>query len=331
MESTEKHTDDTHEDTEKIVETPLFMRFRQWWRAKKVSLDLWGIEKYLGCDPATFKEALAAYKNLLAEIQHEFYERAAHSSGKVEEIEEAKRQRDQMLLDAKRDFVYRMPEDYRIWFKKRKIFNSWRFSPENWGFHESRYWGSRSGLTLRERRVILVAILLVAFVALAAMVGIFRYEKPPAVTERVIMMERDTTINIDSLARAKVVEEQRMVERKRLEKLYIERKNRMINQLNAGFYVTETTNMRSEVVQMMSTYLENVLKMKISTKTLSDDLEAVGTTLVLIEQKNPKLITSKGPFGLPRTWREGARAKIGWEDVKAGVDVYVANRAQKNE
>ncbi len=317
-----------HEEAEQLVETPVFLRFREWWRAKKESLDLWGFEKYLGCDNTAFREALAAYKNLLAEIQHEYNEQVHDPNVTAAGLAEARNHRDQMFLDAKRDFVYRMPENYRVWFKKRRIFNTWRNAPESWGFHESRYWGSRSGLTLRERRVIYGGVFLVLLFALLGGLGIFSYEKPPVMAEKKIILDRDTTINVDSLARARLIEEQRIAERKRLEKLYAERKNRMIDQLNAGYYVTETTSMRSEVAMMMQLYGEKIMKINVNQKELSEDLEAMGTTLLLIDQKNPKLVTQKGPFGLPRAWKEGVRAKINWADIKAGLDVYTASHGK---
>ncbi|KAB2880019.1 hypothetical protein F9K33_06820 [bacterium] len=308
------------DDSEDLVETPLFVRPKEWWRAKKESLDLWGFEKYLGCDNTAFKSALSGYKNLLQEIEHEYKETTKSINISPEELEEAKKNRDQMLLDAKRDFVYRMPENYRIWFKKKKIFRSWRFAPESWGFEESRYWGSRSGMTMRERRVLLGVFVLggLALGFWLYKIFTFEYENPlEKSSPAVFNIERDTTHNVDSLARARILEEQRAEEQKRQKKFIAERNNRIINDVNSGFYITNSDNMRAEVKLLMEIYYENVNK-----KTLYGiSNEALYTSLELISRNNPTVVTKKGNYGIPLQWKPNTKIKLTWAEITAGLDV----------
>jgi hypothetical protein len=318
---------DLSEEAEQLTETPVFTRFKEWWRAKKESLDLGGIEKYLGCDNRAFKDALTSYKNLLSEIEMEYNARIKDLGITPEKEAEARRHRDQMFLDAKRDFVYRLPENYRIWFKKRRVFNSWRRAPESWGFQESRYWGSRSGLTLRERRVLIGSVMLAVIVVSVVVIRALMYEPSPVI-DRPIVYQRDTTLNVDSLVQAKLLEEQRAQEKKRMEKALAERKNRMINQINTGYYTTESPNIRTEVAWIMQVYAENVLRKYYSQKDLLNNVEALGTTLVLIEKKNPKVVTKKGTYGIPMQWQVNERIRLGWEDVQAGLDVYATAKGR---
>ncbi len=308
------------DDNEELVETPIFMRFKEWWRAKKESLDLWGFEKYLGCDNTEFKSALTAYKSLLQEIEHEFKETTKQINLPAEALEEAKKNRDQMLLDAKRDFVYRMPENYRIWFKKKKVFRSWRFAPESWGFEESRYWGSRSGLTMRERRVVISVLGLGIAVLGFWLYKIFTFESETPLekgTTAVFNIERDTTQNIDSLARVRILLDQKAEEQKRTQKFIAERNNRIINDVNSGFYITNSDNMRAEVKLLMEIYYENVNK-----KTLYGvSNEALFTTLELIRRNNPGIVTKSGDFGIPLQWTPNTKIKLTWSEIIAGLEV----------
>ena len=304
-------------ESDSLVETPVFSRLREWWRARKESLDLWGLEKYLGVDNSQFKSALSSYKSLLEEIEHE-YKESSHDKTEAE-IEEARRRREQNLLDAKRDFVYNMPENYRIWFKKRRIFSSWRHTPESWGFEESRYWGSRSGLATGERRVVLASV----FIGVAIL-GFYIYKA--STTETIDVMEklnekaifnvdRDTTGRTDSLVQVRIREEKRAADEKRRQRLVTERNNNIINQLNEGIYITNSTDMKSEVRYIMQLYSSQ----KGGSYNISN--EALGTSLVLIGNKNRELITGKDKYGIPTTWQANSRVNISWADILAGVDV----------
>lgn len=313
------------EDIDELVETPIFMRFKEWWRAKKESLDLWGFEKYLGCDNTAFKSALSAYKNLLHEIDHEYKESTKQINIAPEALQQAKENRNQMLLDAKRDFVYRMPENYRIWFKKKKVFRSWRFAPESWGFEESRYWGSRSGLTMRERRVFLSVFLLGGIILAFWLFKIFtfKYDNPlDKSSETVFNIDRDTTQNVDSLVHVRIMEEQHAAQQKLQNKFITERNNRIINDINSGFYITNSDNMRAEVKLLMEIYYENTNK-----KTLYGvSNEALFTTLELISRNNTGVVTKKGEFGIPLEWKPNKKIKLTWTEIVAGLDVQFKPR-----
>ena len=316
----EEKTQQIADELEELVETPIFMRFKEWWRAKKESLDLWGFEKYLGCDNTVFKSALTSYKNLLQEIEHQYKETTKQINIHPEELAEAKKNRDQMLLDAKRDFVYRMPENYRIWFKKKNVFRSWRFAPESWGFEESRYWGSRSGLTMRERRVVLGVLGLGAIILgfWLYKTFTFKYENPlDKGSVAVFNIERDTTQNVDSLVRVRIMLDQRAEEQKRTQKFIYERNNRIINDVNAGYYITNSDNMRAEVKLLMEIYYENVNK-----KTLYGvSNEALFTTIELITRNNPGIVTKTGDFGIAMQWKPNIKIKLTWSEIIAGLDV----------
>lgn len=313
------------EESEELVETPIFSQLKEWWRAKKESLDLWGFEKYLGCDNRAFKEALTAYKNLLQEIEHEYKETTKSINLTPEELDEAKKNRDQMLLDAKRDFVYRMPENYRIWFKKKKVFRSWRYAPESWGFEESRYWGSRSGLTMRERRLV-IGVFILGGLALAFWlykVFTYQYVNPLDQSSHVVFnIDRDTTRNVDSLVQVRIREEQQAEQQKLQKKFIAERNNRIINDVNSGFYITNSDNMRAEVKLLMEIYYENVNK-----KTLYGiSNEALFTTLELISRNNPTVVNKKGDFGIPLQWKPNTKIKLTWAEIIAGLDVQANTR-----
>lgn len=310
-----------HEDHDTLVETPIFARPKEWWRAKKESLDLWGFEKYLGCDSAVFKSALSSYKNLLHEIDLEYKEATKDINIAPEQLEEAKKNRDQMLLDAKRDFVYRMPENYRIWFKKKKVFRSWRFAPESWGFEESRYWGSRSGLTMRERRVMLGAIALGGVIMGFWLLKVFTFEKENPSDKSattVYNIERDSTINVDSLARIRITQEQLAEQQKRSQKFVFERNNRIINDVNAGVYYTYSENIQAEVKLLMKIYYSNI-----SGKTLKEvSDEALFASVELIAQSNPKAITKKNLYGIPTEWLPNTKIKLTWAEIAAGIEIH---------
>jgi hypothetical protein len=306
-------------DHEDLVETPLFMNLREWWRAKKESLDLWGFEKYLGCDNREFKGALTAYRNLLQEIDQTYKEIAKKHDVTIQELSEARDSREQSLLDAKRDFVYRMPENYRIWFKKTKVFHSWRYAPESWGFEEARYWGSRSGMTLQERRTMFSV-----FWVCIAILGLWLYKVVTTPTENpmdkatiaVFNIERDTTKNVDSLARVRILQEQKAEEQKRLIKFLTERNNRIINDVNAGVYFSYSNNMREEVEILMKLYSENVNR--VSLKKVSN--EALFVSLLLIGQNNPDAVVKKDAFGIPMEWKPNTKIKLSWNEIMAGLE-----------
>ncbi len=324
----EEKPHELHPEAEALVETPIFLNFREWWRAKKESLDLWGFEKYLGCDNREFKAALTAYRNLLQEIDQTYKEIAKKPDISIHELSEARDSREQSLLDAKRDFVYRMPENYRVWFKKKKVFHSWRYSPESWGFEEARYWGSRSGMTLQERRL-LYGVLWVGLIALgfwSYKVLTFHRENPSDKSAQTVFnIERDTTRNIDSLARVRIMEEQRVEEQKRLQKYITERNNRIINDVNSGFYVTNSDNMRAEVKLLMEIYYENTNKK--SLEGVSN--EALFVSLLLISQNNPQSFIKKDAFGIPSAWAPNTRIKLSWTEIMAGLDAQSQMRPLK--
>jgi hypothetical protein len=316
------------------IETPLFDDFKVWWRAKKESLDLLGIEKYFGFDNSKFKSALNSYRNLLQEIEHEFKEETSVKGLSQEEIEEARRHRESMLLDAKRDFVYNMPENYRIWFKKNKIFHSWRTVPESWGFEESRYWGSRSGLTQRERRVLYsvlaVCVLGLIFMGVKASQSVTPMSARDDRPARDFKIAKDSIGDADSLFQARILRERKEAEEKRAKKAFIEKKNHIINDMNNGSYTTLGTDMRSEVAFLMKVYNENIYKQYLSEEDYVNDLEVLGTTLVMIERKNPGLVTQVGDFRLPLLWKPDTTIKISWDDIEAGLQI-IRNRSSKKQ
>jgi hypothetical protein len=323
---------DQPEDLETIVETPIFPSFKEWWHAKKESLDLWGFEKYLGCDSTKFKAALATYKSLLQEIEHEYKHTVSEHGITEEQIEEAKKQRESMLLDAKRDFVYEMPEHYRIWFKKKKIFRSWRNTPENWGFEEARYWGSRSGLTMRERRLILAVLVLSAVGIAFLIIKVAGTDRKTALeggsASREFKIERDTMGDVDSLMQAKMLRDRKAAEEKRAKKAFLERKNKIITDMNTGSYTTQGTDMRGEVAFLMQLYNENIYHTYLTQEQYMNDLEVLGTTLVLIEKRNPGLVTKLGDFRLPLLWKADTTIKVSWDDFEAGLQI-LRSRSQK--
>lgn len=307
--------------TEELTETPVFTRFKEWWRAKKESLDLWGLGKYFGFDNTQLKSALSSYKSLLTEIEHE-YDAVAKSSGATpDQIEEAGQRREQMLLDAKRDLVYQMPENYRIWFKKRKIFNSWRTRPENWGFEESRYWGGRSGLTMRERRV-LFGTLLIVFAGFGYwLYSIWTYEAPPEYVDETKFNVEKSTENVDSLYQAKRLAELKAAEEQKRRKQYAEARNRTINDINAGVYTTNSKDMRSEVKSLMQIYYENVYKQGLSEDEISTAM--LRSALLLIGKKNPGVVTARDTYGVPLEWKPNTRINLTWVEVNSqGLDAY---------
>ncbi len=331
MEKDEKRHDQP-EDLEAIVETPVFTRFKEWWRAKKESLDLWGFEKYLGCDNTKFKAALASYKNLLEEIEHEYKETVKGALVTPEQIEEAEKHRESMLLDAKRDFVYAMPENYRNWFKRNKIFRNWRGTPESWGFEEARYWGSRSGLTMRERRVILAVLILLVAGLIVMGVKVSQTEKKSVLDESVTRdFKLRDTVDTDSLFQAKMLRERKAAEEKRNKKAFLERRNKIINDMNTGTYVTQGTDMRSEVAFLMQTYNNNIYKQYLTEEQYVNDLEVLGTTLELIARKNPGLVTKLGDFRLPLLWKSDMTIQISWDDIEAGLQILRSRNQKKSE
>lgn len=315
MENNEKTTQ-IGEETMMVTKTPMFSAFRLWWKAKKESLDLWGLEKYLGCDNRQFKNAVHSYKNLVHEIEQEYQETISDHTLGVYEKEEAKKNRDRMLLDAKRDFIYSLPENYRTWFKKKKVFHSWWSEPSSWGFHESRYWGSRSGLTLRERRVVLVTLIL-GFLGLIVLLFI-------ATTQEKVLPERQTSWdmierpsrNIDSLIQEQLTRERRDERRRTV----IERNNRIINQLNSGYYIPTTGAMRAEVKMLMEFYHDIVYKQPIPKNVITP--EAISTACGIIATNNPQAILKRDAAGNPIQWKVGTRVNVTWADINYGLQSY---------
>ncbi len=313
MENDTHKNDDLSESQQDLTETPLFMRTREWWRAKKVSLDLWGFEKYLGCDNTQFKAAIAQYKNLLQEVEMEYKESVKSADMTPEELEEAKERRQMMLLDAKKDFVYHMPEDYRIWFKKRRIFSSWRNAPENWGFEETRYWGSRSGLTLKERRVFLLGSIAGLVIIVLVAYGITTYEKKEASVDKVFKYEKDKNVNIDST----LIAQAKLEEKKRIQEETVVRNNALVDQLNAGYYMSNSYNITEEVRLIMQIYYERQEKKIVQAWDIRK--EAVGVALFGIAANNPNVITQKDAYGNPLGWKPNTKIVMTWGDIQAGI------------
>lgn len=310
------------EYADELVETPLFGRFKEWWKAKKVSLDLWGMEKYIGVDNRAFKLALMSYKSLLLEIDAEYESVAKDSQSTPEQIEEARNRRDQGLLDAKRDFVYSMPEDYRLWFKRNKIYSSWRTSPESWGFEESRYWGSRSGLSLRERRAVVFSLTVGLIVMGFWLYRIAIYETP--VTEEKAFSTEKSIENVDSLLQAKRLAEQRQADEIRRRNLMVWRKDRIINEVNEGIYTTSTRDMRADIVEIMQYYVEKVHNQSI----IESDIPAshIRASMALIGRNNAHLITKRDESGIPLEWVPNRRARVSWTDINSVLDRLFGKR-----
>jgi len=305
-----------------LVETPLFGRFREWWKAKKCSLDLWGMEKFLGVDNRVFKQVLMTYKSLLVEIDAGYDAVAKNPQSTTSDIEEARKRRDQGLLDAKRDFVYEMPEDYRGWFKKNKIYSSWRTSPESWGFEESRYWGSRSGLSLRERRVVVLSLTL-GLIALGFwLFRIALYQTPS--DDVAEFASGKSTENVDSLLQAKRMSEQRVADDIRRRNLMVWRKDRIINEINEGFYTTSTRDMRADIVEIMQFYVDKVHNQTI----MESDIPAshVRAAMALIGRNNAAIVTKRDDMGIPFEWKPNRRAKVAWTDVNGVLDRLFGKR-----
>ncbi len=307
---------------DELVETPLFGRFKEWWKAKKCSLDLWGLEKFLGVDNRAFKQVLMTYKSLLSEIDAEYESTAKDPASTPSQIEEARKRRDQGLLDAKRDFVYEMPEDYRVWFKKNKIYSSWRTSPESWGFEESRYWGSRSGLSLRERRVVVLSLTL-GLLALGFWLYRTAIYKTPTDDIKEFITGKSTE-NVDSLLQAKRLIEQRAADEIRRRNLMVWRKDRIINEINDGVYTTSTRDMRADIVEIMQFYVEKVYNLNIT----ESDIPAshVRASMALIGRNNANLITKRDEMGIPYEWVPNRRAKVAWTDVNGVLDRLFGKR-----
>jgi len=307
-------------EVEALTESPVFGRMREWWRAKKESLDLWGFEKYLGVNNAKFKKALNSYKSLLLEIDHEFDSIAKSSDSTTADIEQAKERREEALLDAKRDFVYQMPEHYRLWFKKRRVFNSWRITPESWGFEEARYWGSRSGLSMKERRVLyggafvgLVAIgLLVYFSAISEKASTEDTDKGFGLTER--------GEDLDSLIEAK---RQKRLKAKR-EKEYVEyiteHRNKIIDDINSGVYTTTQKDMWTEIKSLLKIYYDSRHEAYDEKKDLNEEIASM--TLLTVGLRNPKAIAKQDAYGIPREWKVNEKVQLTWGDITSGMDEY---------
>jgi hypothetical protein len=308
-----------------VVQTPLFSGLKLWIKAKRESLDLWGFEKILGCDNTKYKHAVAGFKNLVNEIEHEYQSSTLGVGLGPDELLIAKEQRDNHLLDAKRDFIYSLPENYRMWFKKTKIFNSWRTEPSSWGFHESRYWGNRSGLTLKERRVLYIASL-IGLVGLAVILIVSVLQDKEEASRDTTWETQDKPVrNIDSLVQAKLNKERKI----ELRNLAIERNNRIINEINSGYYTTTTVSMRSEIKMLMQLYHDIVYKENISKDAITS--ESISSSAGLIASNNPNAITHWDEFGQPLNWKMNARIQLAWEDVNWGLRVYYARKNRENK
>lgn len=308
------------EQTIQVTKTPLFSGIRLWWKAKRESLDLWGMEKYLGCDNRQFKNAVLTFKNLVNEIEQEYQETISAHGMDMADKSDAKKHRDQMLLDAKRDFIYSLPENYRTWFKKKKVFSSWWTEPSSWGFHESRYWGSRSGLSLKERRVVGFTAI-TGLVLLVVFFIVVTTKKPPQ-TERHTawdVIERPNK-NIDSLVQAQLSQERKQERRKSV----VERNNRIINEINNGYYTTTSPTIRAEIRMLMEFYHDIVYKNRIPKNVITSD--AINSASGIIATNNPGVITKRDQYGSPIQWKTGARVKLTWDDINWGLRPYYARK-----
>ncbi len=308
------------EHTIQVTKTPLFPGIRLWWKAKRESLDLWGIEKYIGCDNRQFKNAVLTFKNLVNEIEQEYQEAVSAHGMDMADKNDAKKNRDRMLLDAKRDFIYSLPENYRTWFKKKKVFSSWWTEPSSWGFNESRYWGSRSGLSLKERRV-------VGFTALAGLIILVIFfvivaTKKPSQTERHTTWDviEKPNKNIDSLVQAQLSQERRQERRKSV----VERNNRIINEINSGYYTTTMPTIRAEIRMLMEFYHDIVYRERIPKNVITQD--AINSASGIIATNNPGVITKRDQFGSPIQWKSGSRVKLTWDDVNWGLRPYYTRK-----
>lgn len=308
------------EQTMQVTKTPLFSGFRLWWKAKKESLDLWGFEKYLGCDNRQFKKAVSTFKNLVNEIEQEYQETISALGMDLADKADAKKHRDQMLLDAKRDFIYTLPEYYRMWFKKNKVFSSWWSEPSSWGFNESRYWGSRSGLTLKERRVAGFTAI-IGLVGLSILLIVVLTKKPPKVEKQTTwdVIEKPNR-NIDSLVQAQLAQDRKFERRKSI----AARNNRIINELNSGVYTTTTATIRAEVKMLMEFYHEIVYKDRIPKNVITS--EAVASTCGIIAANNPWVISKRDSYGNPIQWKIGKRVNLTWTDVNWGLRSYYTRK-----
>ncbi len=312
------------EQTIQVTKSPLFSGFRLWWKAKKESLDLWGVEKYLGCDNRQFKKAIFTFKNLVTEIEQEYQQTISARGMDLADKEDAKKERDRMLLDAKRDFIYMLPEYYRMWFKKNKVFNSWWSEPSSWGFHESRYWGSRSGLSLKERRVAGFSALGGVIILTILMVVVLTKKPPPA--EKVTAwdaIERPNR-NIDSLVQAQLTLDRKLERRRSI----AERNNRIINEINSGIYTTTTATIRAEIKMLMEFYHDHVYKEHIPKNIIT--AEAVSSACGIIASNNPHVITKRDSYGNPIQWKVGKRVNLTWTDINYGLRPYY-NRKNRSK
>ena len=318
----EKELDEKKMDaqTEALVESPLFGRFREWWRAKKVSLDLRGFEKYLGIDNTVFKKALLSYKSLLLEIDLEFDEVMKSPDSNPDDIEQAKQTREEAILDAKRDFVYQMPEHYRIWFKRKKIFNSWRITPESWGFEEARYWGSRSGLSMKERRVLFSG-------AIIGLIGIGLLSYYTVISEKTSTETTDKGFgltdrgeDLDSLIEAKRLKRLKAQRNREYSEYIIETRNRIVDQLNNGVYQTTQKDIVAELKSLLKLYYDDHNK-AFSEKEDANN-EIMHMTLFTVAVRNPDVITKRDAYGIPMEWKANEKIQLTWDDILSGTIEY---------
>ena len=312
------------EETIQVTKTPIFSGFQLWWKAKKERLDLWGYEKYLGCDNRQFKNAVHTFKSLVEEIEHEYQNTISTLGMDLPDKQEAKKERDKMLLDAKRDFIYSLPEYYRMWFKKKKVFNSWWAEPSSWGFNESRYWGSRSGLSLKERRVVGFTAL-GGLIILATLLIFVLTKKPPRPERQTTWdtIERPNR-NIDSLVQAQLSQERKLNRRKSI----AERNNRIINEINSGVYTPTTATIKAEVRMLMEFYHDHVYKEHIPKNVITS--EAVSSACGIIAANNPHAITKRDSYGNPIQWKIGKRVNVTWTEINYGLRPYY-NRKNKTK
>ena len=177
--------EELEKEYEELLQPPFFARLKQWWAAKKESVNLFGLGKLFGFDNTAFKKAIQNYKRAIREIESVYDEKIKGHGITTEEIEKVKKEHDLHLLKAKKEFVYSLPQNYREWFKRRRVFNSFISSPESWGFEETRYWGGRSGLSFEEKRFLFIgmAIIVLAFLAWFSKIHWFPEEEKSQATD----------------------------------------------------------------------------------------------------------------------------------------------------
>ena len=320
-------TDDSifHEDEyQELLKTPAFSGIKNWWLAKKESTTLFGLGKPFGFDNSALKMATADFKEKTTAIESKYEESQIGKQLSESDQEKLKEERDYELLVAKRDFVYSLPPNYRNWFKRKKVFQSFVSTPESWGFEEARYWGGRSGLTRNERLIVRITVFL------GISLGVFWFlkvivfeepEKPQEMTQQEeILSNKKETGNLDSLARAKMQEE---IDRKNAElerQASLRRDNQTINNMNSGFYITSGTNMDSEIAYLMRLYHSNVYKIPLPASAITK--EALLKTRSVIASKNPGVVSSRDSHGTAIRWKSGRRISCSWEDVNTGLLVY---------